>query len=147
MMEVTRFKPNIYFLISNCLHQFYFVQIVDWTSDDDRLLVEKIKATLKENDNANYKTRLKQIDWKQIAFKKYSGKNCEDRFNDHLKRVRRHRILKEIVIDVETNIKKARGEGLSAYHVFVQEQLSKATTSEDFVSFTKTIALKLSPFF
>lgn len=112
-------------------------QYVDWTSDDDRLLVEKIKATLKENDNVNFKTRLKQFDWKQIAFKKYSAKDCENRFNAHLKRVRRYRNLKEIVVDVETNIKKARdGEGLSAYHVFVQEQLTKATTSADFVSFT-----------
>lgn len=101
-----------------------------------------MKAILKENDKATYRTRLKQVDWKEIAFKKYSAKDCEDRFNVHLKRVRRYRNLNEIVVDIETNIKKARsGEGLSAYHVFVQEQLSKATTSGDFVSFTKSILL------
>lgn len=122
----------------NCLHHFFFShQCVDWNNDDDRSLVEKIKATLKENDNVNFKTRLKQVDWKHIAFKKYSAKDCENRFNAHVKRVRRYRNLEEIVVDIETNIKKARaGEGLSAYHVFVQEQLSKATTSGDFVSFT-----------
>lgn len=114
------------------------IQTIGWNSDDDRLLVEKIKAISKENDKVNYKTRLKQIDWKQIAFKKYSAKDCEDRINAHLKRVRRYRNLNEIVVDIETNIKKARlEEGLSAYHVFVQEQLSKATTSGDFVSFIK----------
>lgn len=131
-MKVNKFKILLSML--NCL--LHLFEIVGWNNDDDRLLVEKIKTCLKENDKASYKTRLKQVDWKQIAFRKYSAKECEDRFHAHLRRVRRSRNLNEIVVDIETNIKKARSvEGLSAYHVFVQEQLTKATTSADFVSF------------
>lgn len=141
MMEVNRIQ-TYFFLCQIVCNNLVFIKFVDWTNDDDRLLVERIKATLKENDNVNFKTRLKKIDWKQIAFKKYSASNCEDRFETHVKRVRRFRILKEIVVDVEENIKKARaGEGLSAYHVFVQEQLSKATSSADFVSFLNVLRI------
>lgn len=79
---------------------------------------------------------MKQINWTEIAFKQHSPKDCEERFNFHLRRVRRHRNLNEIVVDIETNIKESSPETrLSAYQLFVQEQLSSATSSEDFVSF------------
>lgn len=111
---------------------FYVV----WNSDDDRALIEKVKAISEANDKLSYKTRIKQIDWKEIAFKKYSPEDCEKRFNTHLKGVRRCRNLNEIVIDMEINLKKKRsGETLTAYHFFVKEQLLSAKTCGDFVSF------------
>lgn len=113
-----------------------FIQFLAWGSDDDRALMEKVKAISNANDKANFKTRLKQVNWKQIAFKKFSPKDCEDRFNSHLRRVRRYRTLNEIIDDIEVNIKKSRAaEGLSAYHVFVKEQLANAKSGIDFVSY------------
>lgn len=78
---------------------------------------------------------MRTLDWETIAFKKYSGTECEQRFKVHLKNVRRHRNLGEIVNDVETNIKKCPiKKPLNAYQLFIQDQLTKQTTQGDFVS-------------
>lgn len=85
----------------------------------------------------NYKTRMKQLNWKDIAFKEHTGEDCENRFKNHLKNVRRHRNLNEIVTDIETNIKKCPvKKPLNSYQIFIQDQLSNATTSGDFVCLT-----------
>lgn len=84
----------------------------------------------------SYKTRLKQLDWKTIAFKGYSADDCEQRFQNHLKHVRRHRNLSEITADIEINIKKCPvKKPLNAYQLFVQDQLTNVKTSGDFVSY------------
>lgn len=78
---------------------------------------------------------MKTLDWETIAFKSYSGTECEKRFKIHLKNVRRHRNLSEIVNDVEINIKKCPiKKPLNAYQLFIQDQLTKQTTQGDFVS-------------
>lgn len=78
---------------------------------------------------------MRTLDWETIAFKKYSGKECEKRFKTHLKHIRRHRNLSEIVNDVEANIKKCPiKRPLNAYQLFIQDQLTKQTTQGDFVS-------------
>lgn len=107
----------------------------DWNTDDDSELVKKVKATCRTGDKASYKTRMRTLDWETIAFKKYSGKECENRFKVHLKNVRRHRNLSEIVNDVESNIKKCPiKKPLNAYQLFIQDQLSNQTAQYDFVS-------------
>lgn len=109
--------------------------MIGWSSDDDRELIEKVKSISKSNDKVNYKTRLKQMNWVEIAFKNYTPEKCEKRFMDHLKHVRRHRTLNEIAVDIETNIKKCPiKKPLNSYQIFVKDQLMNATTSGDFVS-------------
>lgn len=113
------------------------VDFAAWNTDDDRALMEKVKAVSNSNasDRTSYKTRLKQIDWKEIAFKTYSPKDCKHRFDSHLRRVRHFRTLNEMIVDMQANIKNKRAaEGLSGYHIFVKEQLSNATAYADFVS-------------
>lgn len=64
----------------------------------------------------------------------------------HLKRVRQIRTLNEIIIDIEANIKKSRSaEGLSGYHIFVKEQLTKATACGDFVCNITNARFKTEP--
>lgn len=117
-----------------------FLSIIGWSSDDDHELVEKVKSTAKENDKVNYKTRLRQMDWKEIAFKNYTAEDCEKRFTDHLKHIRRYRNLSEVVVDIEANIKKCPlKKPLNSYQLFVKDQLMNATTSGDFVRFFLTL--------
>lgn len=74
------------------------------------------------------------MNWSEIAFKHYTAEDCEKRFADHLKHVRRHRNLNEVATDVEANIKKCLlKKPLNSYQIFVQDQLANATTSGDFV--------------
>lgn len=110
-------------------------EYVGWSTDEDQELVKKVKETTKEQDKVSYKTRLKQLDWRTIAFKAYSADECEKRFHNHLKHVRRHRNLSEITTDIETNIKKCPlKKPLNAYQLFVQDQLTNVKSSGDFVS-------------
>ncbi|XP_031617332.1 nucleolar transcription factor 1-B-like isoform X2 [Contarinia nasturtii] len=112
-----------------------------WSSDDDRKLVQKVKSTSKQSDKVSYKTRLKQLDWNEIAFKSYSAKDCENRFQNHLKHVRRHRNLNEIVTDIETNIKKCPiKKPLNSYQLFIQDQLTHVKSSGDFSETMKNLS-------
>lgn len=96
----------------------------------------KIKSTCKSNDKLAYKTRLSRFNWNEVAFKGHTGVECEKRFSHHLKSVRRHRILAEIVTDIEANIKKCPiKKPLNSYQLFVRDQLTNTTTSGDFVSY------------
>lgn len=107
-----------------------------WNSNDDRMLVRKIKDFSKTNDKISFKARLKHVDWGEIAFKHYSPKDCEDRFNMHMKQVRLFRTLNEIAVDIETKINKCPlKRPLNSYQLFIQEQLLDVKYSGDFVSF------------
>lgn len=113
----------------------YRFQNIDWSSDEDHTLVEKVKSISKQNDKMNYKSRLKQINWLDIAFKKHTAEDCEKRFMDHLKKVRRHRNLNEIAGDIEVNITKCPiKKPLNSYQIFIRDQLTNTTSSGDFVS-------------
>lgn len=117
---------------TNCSNSF---PLLGWSSEDDRELVQKVKSTSKDTDKVSYKTRLKQLNWNNIAFKSYSGDECEKRFQTHLKRVRRHRNLNEIATDIEANIKKCPlKKPLNSYQLFIQDQLANVKSSGDFVS-------------
>lgn len=124
---------------SNTFNQWIFLlillPIVGWHSQDDRTLVEKVKSISKANDRVSFKARLKHFDWNKIAFQNYSAKECEDRFNTLMKCVRQHRNLNEIAVDIETTMTKSKlKKPLNSYQLFVQDQLSKVTTTGDFVS-------------
>lgn len=84
------------------------------------------------------------MEWSDIAFKGHTPKDCEHRFNNHLKNVRRHRNLKEVVTDIEENIKRCPlKKPLNSYQIFIQDQLAHATTSGDFVCIFFIILLKI----
>lgn len=136
-MKVTGFMTTIF---QNGSKFELICEFEGWSSDDDRELVEKVKSTSASTDKVNYKTRLKQMNWNNIAFKNYTAEDCEKRFTDHLKSVRRHRNLNEIAVDIEANIKKCPiKKPLNSYQIFVQEQLANVTTSGDFVGFRMEI--------
>lgn len=108
-------------------------KIIGWNSQDDRTLVVNVKTATKANDKVSYTARLKQFDWNKIAFQNYSAKECENRFNTLMKQVRRQRNLNEIAVDIEAYVTKVK-KPLNAYQLFMKEQLSKVTTSGEFVS-------------
>lgn len=85
------------------------------------------------NDKVSFKSRLKQFDWNKIAFQNYSAKDCKDRFNILMKHVRRHRNLNEMAVDIEITMTKVK-KPLNSYQLFIKDQLSKVTTTGDFVS-------------
>lgn len=109
-----------------------------WTNDDDCKLVQLVKSTSKPNDKVSFKTRLKQLDWNKIAFKSYSAKDCEERFQNHLNHIRRHRNMHEIVSDIETNVQKCQlKKPLNSYQLFIQEQFPDVKSDGNFVSSVK----------
>lgn len=108
---------------------------IGWSSSDEQELVKNIRQFTKKSDKLKYNTRLQRLDWSKIAFKKYSAKECQGRFAKYLKMVRTYRTLPEILSDVEEEIKRIPfKKPLNSYQLFVQDQLSNAQSSGDFVS-------------
>ncbi|XP_031631964.1 nucleolar transcription factor 1-B-like isoform X2 [Contarinia nasturtii] len=105
----------------------------DWSSSDDEQLMQIIKSKINPNDKVNYRTRLKRINWNEVAFKSYTAKDCEERFRSQLKHVRRQRNLNEIVTDIETYVKERdQKKPLSSYQLFVKEKFARFKSDEKF---------------
>lgn len=117
----------------------------EWSITDEFQLVERLKNLSVYTDRIKYSTRMKQIDWNEIAFKNYSGPQCLDQFKKLIKHARLVRNLHEVVIDIESHLKKVPlKRPLNCYQLYVKDKFSDSNIS-DLVSilrmvFCRTIA-------
>lgn len=122
-------------LILNNNNSLIWLGCAEWSSGDEEELVKNIRQFTSKSDKVKYTTRVQRLDWSKIAFKKYTPKQCQSHFNNYLKNVRTYRTLHEVLSDVEEEIKKFPfKKPLNSYQFFIQDQLSKAHSSGDFVS-------------
>ncbi|XP_077298280.1 uncharacterized protein LOC143919697 [Arctopsyche grandis] len=77
------------------------LETLSWPSDDLNTLLSNMKSCIPSNDNTNYARRQKKLPWNQIAFKNYSGAECEKVWQGILKKLRLHRLLIEVIADAE----------------------------------------------
>ncbi|CAG9855115.1 unnamed protein product [Phyllotreta striolata] len=105
---------------------------IDWPNGDLIELMDRMETYLPENDLKPYMKRVEALEWDKIAFKNYSSEDCKKTWNLVLKKVRRYRILKEVIQDAKewivaprTKSKKAKNRHpdmprrpLSAYFIY-----------------------------
>lgn len=115
---------------------------IGWSSEDEQELVKNIRQFTSKSDKLKYSTRVQRLDWGKVAFKKHTPAECQERFAKYLKMVRNYRTLHEILSDVEEEIKRIPfKKPLNSYQLFVQDQLSKAQSSGDFVSISSSMRI------
>lgn len=69
-------------------------------------LLRKIENVLPQKDNLVYKSRCERINWNEVAFEDYSGAQCRIMWEAIQKRLRRFRILQELIEDAKLWISK-----------------------------------------
>lgn len=68
-------------------------------TEDLQILLNKIELQLPKDDHVKYDSRARKLDWEQIKFKEYSAEECR-KFWEHIQaRIRRFRILAEMIPD------------------------------------------------
>ncbi|XP_044759492.1 nucleolar transcription factor 1-A-like [Coccinella septempunctata] len=77
-------------------------QEVTMPQNDLLELIRRIGVLLPENDCLSYKCRADKIQWDDVAFSHYSAKECKNTWFLLQKRIRRYRILKEVLDDAKS---------------------------------------------
>ena len=62
-------------------------------------LLDNIEAQLPKEDHVKYDSRAKKLDWEKIRFEQYSGEQCKKLWYYVQDRIRRFRIMAELIPD------------------------------------------------
>ena len=63
------------------------------------MLLNRIELQLPKDDHVKYDSRARKLDWDQIKFKDYSAEDCKKYWEHIQARIRRFRILQEMIPD------------------------------------------------
>ncbi|KAG5893181.1 hypothetical protein JTB14_016458 [Gonioctena quinquepunctata] len=86
-----------------------------WPEDDLKELINRMEVCIPENDDKAFMRRIEELEWDTIAFKNYSVEDCKKTWAIIQKKVRRFRLLKEVLEDAgklvsETKFKKTKAK-------------------------------------
>lgn len=62
-------------------------------------LIDRIERNIPERDVLAYKSRVEKLNWPNVAFNQYSGEECKSTWIMIQRRMRRFRLLEEILTD------------------------------------------------
>lgn len=79
---------------------------IDWPQNDLRTLVKNMEQALPEKDILAFQTRADKLNWDDIAFDKYTGEDCKKTWFLIQKRIRRFRLLSELLQDAKEWVSK-----------------------------------------
>ncbi|KRT81653.1 hypothetical protein AMK59_5477 [Oryctes borbonicus] len=74
---------------------------IDWPEKDLSELFKRMESAIPEKDTLAYSTRVEKINWDNIAFKNYTGEECKATWQLVQKRLRRFRLLNELLQDAK----------------------------------------------
>ncbi|KAJ8923744.1 hypothetical protein NQ315_010325 [Exocentrus adspersus] len=84
--------------------------VITWSKEDLRELVNRMEACLPENDMLSFTTRVEKLDWTKVSFKNYSVEDCKNTWYLLEKKVRRFRLLKEVLDDAKEWIRTPKSK-------------------------------------
>ena len=70
--------------------------------EDLQILLNRIEMQLPKDDHVKYDSRARKLDWEQIKFKEFSAEDCKKYWEYIQARIRRFRILAEMIPDART---------------------------------------------
>jgi len=70
--------------------------------EDLQILLDRIESQLPKDDHVKYDSRVRKLDWEQIRFKDFSAEDCKKYWEHIQARIRRFRILTEMIPDART---------------------------------------------
>lgn len=77
-----------------------------WPQTDLNELFNRIDALIPANDTLCFTTRAERIDWEEVAFKNYSPAECKSVWSEVQKKIRKYRLLKEVIADARLWVRK-----------------------------------------
>ncbi|XP_044257723.1 nucleolar transcription factor 1-like [Tribolium madens] len=88
---------------------------ITWPDADIVELINRIESNIPEKDALSYRSRVDKLNWNNIAFNNYNPEQCKKTWLQVQKRIRRFRLLRELINDAKewintpkTNHKVAR---------------------------------------
>ncbi|KAK6619621.1 hypothetical protein RUM43_012378 [Polyplax serrata] len=81
-------------------------EVPDWPESDYTELIRRMEAQIPPKDNQKFNSRAAKLDWSKIAFGYYSPEECMEVWLTVCKRIRRYRILSEILHDAREWVTK-----------------------------------------
>lgn len=78
----------------------------NWPAEHMSELLRRIEGVLPADDQMAYKSRTDKLNWNEVAFETYSGTDCRLMWDGISKRIRRFRILRELVDDAKEWLSK-----------------------------------------
>ncbi|XP_049858540.1 nucleolar transcription factor 1-A-like isoform X1 [Schistocerca gregaria] len=80
--------------------------IPDWPEADLMELMKRMENNIPAKDNLRYDSRAEKLNWDEISFGNYSAGECKEVWFKIQKRLRRFRILKELLEDAKSWVSK-----------------------------------------
>ncbi|XP_057656767.1 nucleolar transcription factor 1-A-like [Diorhabda carinulata] len=81
---------------------------INWPEVDLIELVERMEVGIPENDLKPFMKTAEELEWEKIAFKNYTIEDCKKTWLYVLKKIRKYRILKEVLEDAKKWVTTAR---------------------------------------
>ncbi|XP_071440708.1 nucleolar transcription factor 1-A-like [Hetaerina americana] len=76
--------------------------IPSWPEDHLWELMKRMEASIPARDSLRFDSRVEKLDWEEVRFGPYTGPECKAMWNKIQKRLRRYRLLRELLEDAKT---------------------------------------------
>ncbi|KAJ8893147.1 hypothetical protein PR048_005730 [Dryococelus australis] len=80
--------------------------VPDWPRCDLLELIKRMDSNIPVKDSLSYNCRAEKLNWDMIAFSDYSAGQCKEMWTRIQKRVRRYRLLREVLVDAKDWVNK-----------------------------------------
>lgn len=84
----------------------FHVDGLNWPTEDINELISRMEEQIPEGDTETFEYRASRLDWDKISFAGYSMEDCLEMWTQMSKRIRRYRILSEMLADARQWAKK-----------------------------------------
>ncbi|KDR16195.1 Nucleolar transcription factor 1 [Zootermopsis nevadensis] len=82
------------------------VDIPDWPEADLMELMKRMEKDIPQKDSLRFDSRADKLNWDNISFGGYSAEQCKEMWGKIQKRLRRFRLLREVLEDAKTWVSK-----------------------------------------
>ncbi|PNF25609.1 hypothetical protein B7P43_G03834 [Cryptotermes secundus] len=82
------------------------VDIPDWPEADLMELVKRIEKEIPQKDSLRFDSRADKLNWDNVSFASYTAEDCKDMWGKIQKRLRRFRLLREMLEDAKAWVSK-----------------------------------------
>ncbi|KAG8234923.1 hypothetical protein J437_LFUL015331 [Ladona fulva] len=76
--------------------------IPSWPEDHLWELMKRMEKSIPARDSLRFDSRVEKLDWEEVRFGSYTAAECKEMWNKIQKRLRRYRLLRELLEDAKT---------------------------------------------
>ncbi|XP_064121506.1 nucleolar transcription factor 1-A-like isoform X2 [Macrobrachium nipponense] len=107
-----------------------------WAVEEELSLIDSVLGNLDPKDNAPFRTTLRKIDWKSVAIKGRTPRDCSDMLNIMISKISKYKTLamilqeaKEEVSDSSSRLRRILPPRLRFIHKYCKKHKSEAPSS------------------